>query len=63
MYQLVIDKSILVDRKKEHKNLAMAWVDYKQAYDMVPHSWMIEYLKLTQMAENIINFVDRSMWS
>ena len=61
--QLLIDKAILADCKRKHKNLAMAWVDYKKAYDMVPHSWMIEYLKLTQMAENIINFVDRSMWS
>ena len=59
MYQLVIDKSILVDRKKEHKNLAMAWVDYKQAYDMVPHSWIITCLKLTQVPENIINLVER----
>ena len=61
--QLLIDKSILADCKRKHKNLAMAWVDYKKAYDMVPHSWIIECLKLTHVAENIINFVERSMSS
>ena len=61
--QLLIDKSILADCKRKHKNLAMAWVDYKKAYDMVPLSWIIECLKLTHVAENIINFVERSMSS
>ena len=61
--QLLIDKSILADCKRKHKNLAMARVDYKKAYDMVPHSWIIECLKLTHVAENIINFVERSMSS
>ena len=31
----------------------MAWVDYKKAYDMVPHSWIIECLDLFRVAENI----------
>ena len=38
-------------------------MDYKKAYDMVPHSLIIECLKLTHVAENIINFVERSMSS
>ena len=31
----------------------MAWIDYKKAYDMVPHSWIIECLDLFGVAENI----------
>ena len=31
----------------------MAWIDYKKAYDMVPHSWIIECLDLLGVAENI----------
>ena len=31
----------------------MAWIDYKKAYDMVPHSCIIEYLDLFGVAENI----------
>ena len=31
----------------------MAWIDYKKAYDMVPHSWIIECLDLFEVAQNI----------
>ena len=34
--QLLIDKAILEDCKRRHTNLAMAWIDYRNAYDMVP---------------------------
>ena len=34
----------------------MAWVDYKKAYDMVPHWWIIECLNLFGVAENIKSF-------
>ena len=30
----------------------MAWIDYKKAYDMVPHSRIIECLDLFGVAEN-----------
>ena len=39
----------------------MAWIDYKKAYDMVPHSWVIEYLDLFGVAENIKNLFVKSM--
>ena len=51
--QLLIDKMILADCKRKPKNLAMAWVDYKKAFDMVPHSWIIESLKMARVAGNI----------
>ena len=28
------------------KNLARAWIDYQKAYNMVPHSWIEECLKI-----------------
>ena len=59
--QLLIDKMVLVDCKRKHKNLAMVWVDHKKAYDMVPYSWIIESLKMAPVAENIITFVQKSM--
>ena len=58
--QLLIDKTILRDCKKKNKNLAMAWVDYKKAYDMVPHSWIVESMKLVNISKNIIDFLTRS---
>ena len=36
--QLVIDKTIIKEVKRLKKNVVMSWIDYKKAYDMVPHS-------------------------
>ena len=30
----------------------MAWIDYLKAYDMVPHSWIVECLEMFGIAEN-----------
>ena len=40
--QLLIDKTVLRDCKRRHTNLAMAWIEYKKAYGIVPHSWISE---------------------
>ena len=46
------DKDLLYEKvkkvKSRNKNLAKAWIDYKKGYDMVPHSWIIEYLDLLE---------------
>ena len=39
----------------------MAWIDYKKAFDMVPHWWIIECLDLFGVAENIKNLLVNSM--
>ena len=59
--QLLIDKTVLKDSKRRHTNLAMAWIDYKKAYDYIPHSWISECLELVGIAENVISFLQRSM--
>ena len=59
--QLLIDKTILKDCKRRHTNMAMAWVDYRKAYDMVPHSWIIECMKLFGVANNVSDFIKGSM--
>ena len=39
--QLLIDKCIMEEVKTYHRNLAVAYYDYKKAYDKVHHDWMI----------------------
>ena len=39
----------------------MAWIDYKKAYDIVPHSWIIECLDLFGVAENFKSLLVNSM--
>ena len=36
--QLLIDKLVIRNCKRRQIWLGMAWVDYKKAYDMIPHS-------------------------
>ena len=59
--QLLIDKAVLHEAKTKHRLLSMAWIDYKKAYDMVPHSWILEMLKLTKVAGNIGRLISASM--
>ena len=59
--QLLIDKTVLKDCKKRHTSLCMAWIDYKKAYDLVPHSWINECMEMFGIAENVRNFLGRSM--
>ena len=61
--QLLIDKMVLNDCKKRHNSLRMAWIDYKKAHDMIPHSWILESLPLVQVSENIVEFIRKSMKS
>ena len=42
IYAHLDHKAVIKEVKCRNKNLAMAWIDYKKAYDMVPHSWIIE---------------------
>ena len=39
----------------------MAWVDYKKAYDMVPHSWIIAAMGMVGLVDNIIGLIKQSM--
>ena len=49
------------DCKKRHTNLSMAWIDYKKAYDFVPHSWIKECMEMFGIAENMRTFLEKSM--
>ena len=50
---LYIARAVIKEVKSRNKNLVMAWIDSKKAYDMVPHSWIIECLDLFGVAEHI----------
>ena len=39
----------------------MGWVDYRKAYDMVPHTWINECLKIFKINEKLRIFLLRSM--
>ena len=42
-------------------NLSVAWIDYKKDYDMVPHTWILQYLKIIKVTDNTRNVTKKSM--
>jgi hypothetical protein len=59
--QLMIDKAILRDCKQRKTNLSVVYVDYRKAYDMVPHSWLNVVLERLKIASNIRQLISKSM--
>ena len=39
--QLIIDSAVLEQAHKDNRNLYIAYIDYRKAFDSVPHSWPI----------------------
>ena len=58
---LFIDQHILNESKTRRKNLAMAWIDYKKTYDMLPQSWILHCLKMYKISHEVINFIEQTM--
>ena len=57
---LYIDLHIFI-KNKRRKNLPMAWIDYKKAYDMVSQSWIINCLKMYKISDEVINYIEKTM--
>ncbi|XP_068734717.1 uncharacterized protein [Montipora capricornis] len=56
-----IDKMILQSARNGKMDLFMAWIDYRKAYDMLPHSWIKESLDWFGVASNVKNLLFKSM--
>ena len=59
--QLMIDKMILKNCRRRLTNLAVRWIDYKKAYDMVPHSWIKQCMEWFGVADNVKRTLEKSM--
>ena len=51
--QLLIGKAVLKDCRRRRTNLAMAWINYRKAYDFVLHSWILECRDMFGTAEHV----------
>ena len=45
--QLIINKLVIDNVTLKQRNISTAWIDYKKAFDSVPHKWIIQTLKIT----------------
>jgi len=59
--QLLINKMILENAHTKHRHLSTAWIDYKKAFDSVPHSWILKSLEILKVSPVLINFLRNSM--
>jgi len=59
--QLAMDRTISLDSKVRKTNHFMAWIDYQKAYDSVPHSWILETLKILKICLMVTRLIETSM--
>ena len=51
--QLLIDVCIMEELRSYHRNLAVAYYDYKKAYDKVHHDWMLRVFNWMGISKNV----------
>ncbi len=59
--QLLINKCIMEEAKTKKKNLSTAWIDYKKAFDSVPHTWIEKCLEIYKVCPTTIKFIVHGM--
>lgn len=59
--QLTIDQVILEQASKNSRNLNAGYIDYQKAFDSLPHSWLIEILRIYKVSPTVISFLEAIM--
>ena len=59
--QLIIDSVILEQSRHNKRNIHTAYIDYKKAFDSVPHSWLQQVLSIYKVNHNITQFISYIM--
>ena len=54
---LIIDSVVLKQAVKERRNLHVGYIDYKKAFDSMPHSWLIHVLNIYRVHPVIVHFL------
>lgn len=57
LYYCIITKQA----RKKLRNISVAWIDYKKAFDSVPHTWLIKVLEIHGIASQIIDLLKQLM--
>lgn len=55
--QLIIDSVTVQQAIKKKRNLSMAFIDYKKAFDSIPHSLMLKVLEIYKVHPKIVDFL------
>ena len=58
---LLLDKTITEDAHRKQRNVSMMWIDYKKAYDSVPHTWIIKMMEIYKIDKTTRKFIQELM--
>nr|XP_026484151.1 uncharacterized protein LOC113392088 [Vanessa tameamea] len=58
---LLIDMTISQQVRRFRKSLSTCWIDYKKAYDSVPHTWLLRVLELYKLDTTLCSFLRSCM--
>jgi len=59
--QLIRDSVVLEQAHRDNRNLYIAHITFCNAFDLVPHSWLIHVLQIDKTDSQIINSVQQLM--
>ena len=56
---LLINRMVCKDSKRNKRNLSMVWIDVKKAYDSVDHKWLVEMMAVHRFPDWVGKMVNR----
>ena len=56
---LLLDAAIAKEARDQKQTLSVAWVDYRKAFDLVPHKWLDNYVGVNQDPKPVQDTVRR----
>jgi len=56
---LLLMNSVWQQVKSKYRSLVVAWIDYRKAYNLVPHNWLLECLHLFQFPPVLVSCLER----
>ena len=59
--QLLVDECIMQQVRQHKRNLAVAYYDYKKAYDMVHHDWMLRVYRWMGIPQKVCQVIGKLM--
>ncbi|XP_044760181.1 uncharacterized protein LOC123317642 [Coccinella septempunctata] len=54
---LIVDYIVTKQARKKLRNISVAWIDYRKAFDSVPHTWLLKVLKMHGVHEKLIHLL------
>ena len=57
----IIGRCIREEMKQYYRNLAVIFYDYKKAYDLIHHDWMLRVYKWIGIPTQVVHVIDQRM--